>query len=145
VPGREHHAERRQADGSGDEVVATPEGHVHRPVVTTGLAVLPGAVERIDDPHAVVVEAPGILEAFLGQHRVVGPEPTQLVLQIPLARGVAAVHHLPRVRAPCPQLLAQSDEALAGLDGEPDGERCVGLGRGHGRGHAPISPRASCT
>ena len=64
-----------QRHGSGDEVVVLPERDVHRPVGAAGLAELAGAVERIDDPDPPAVEAPGVLEPFLGQHGVVGPQP----------------------------------------------------------------------
>ena len=48
-----------------------PQGDVHGPVVAAVLAELVGAVERVDDPHPVGVEAARVLDALLGQHGVV--------------------------------------------------------------------------
>ena len=41
----------RQRHGTGRQLAALPERHVHGPVGPARLAVLPGAIERIDDPH----------------------------------------------------------------------------------------------
>ena len=56
-----------------------PQRDVHCPVVASVLAELARAVERIDDPHPVGVEAAGVLQALLRQHGVVGPGVGQLV------------------------------------------------------------------
>ena len=47
------------------------ERDVHGPVLASGFAVLAGAVERVDDPHAVGDEALGTVTALLGQDGVV--------------------------------------------------------------------------
>ena len=48
------------------------QGHVDRPVAAAGLAELPGAVERVDDPHPLGVEAAQVVAALLGQDGVAG-------------------------------------------------------------------------
>ena len=51
VVGGECLAKCRDAHGVGAEAHAGPEGDVHDPVDTSGLAELTCAVERVDDPH----------------------------------------------------------------------------------------------
>ena len=114
--GAEDQVEGGNADGTGGEVIGVPQGDVHRPVVATVLAELAGAVERIDDPHPVGVEAPRVLEAFLRQHGIVGPGIGELLGDEAVTGDVAGVHHLPCGRTgPC-QLVAQLDQQMAGLD-----------------------------
>ncbi len=45
---------------------------MHGPVGTSGLAVLPGPVERVDDPYTVRAETGKIVCAFFGEHCVLG-------------------------------------------------------------------------
>ncbi len=65
-----------ERDRAGDQSAATlPEGDVDREVHAPGtvrvdLCVLPGAVERIDDPDAAGVEAGRVVLRLLGQHGV---------------------------------------------------------------------------
>ena len=46
---------------------------MHGPVVAAKLGELPGAVERVDDPHPIGGQPHGVVGAFLGEHRVGGP------------------------------------------------------------------------
>ncbi len=70
---REPH--RRQRDGTGDRLAgAVDEGHVDGPVGAAGLAELPGAVERVDDPDAIGTESRPVLDALLGQDLVARPQ-----------------------------------------------------------------------
>ena len=65
---------------AGDEVPALPQRHVDGPVVAGRLGELAGAVERVDDPDPVGVEACLVVAALLGEHRVVGAVLGQRVL-----------------------------------------------------------------
>ena len=53
------------------------------------LAVLPGAVERIDDPHARGLQPGGVVLALLAQHGVVGAQRGQ-ARSDELVRGAVA-------------------------------------------------------
>ena len=61
------------------------ERDVHGPVGAAGLAALARAVERVDDPHALALEADGIVLRLLREDRVVGSA---------LARGTARIRSL---------------------------------------------------
>jgi hypothetical protein len=53
--------------------MARPEGYVDGPVTSAWLAELAGAVERIDDPHAVGGQSCLVVDALFGEDRVIGP------------------------------------------------------------------------
>ncbi len=75
-----HHAavEARQCDCTECGDTAHREPDVHGPVGTR-LAIFAGAVDRVDDPHALHAQAAGIVFLFLGQQPVVGPRGEQRV------------------------------------------------------------------
>ena len=58
-----------------------PQRDVHGPVVAAQFGELPGAVERVDDPHPLGGEPDGVVGALLGQHRVAGPLGSQRLHQ----------------------------------------------------------------
>ena len=63
---------RGSRDGAGGELAVLPERDVHGPVRARHLAVLPGAVERVDDPHPRSADSrAGSSCRLLAQHRVV--------------------------------------------------------------------------
>src|SRR3546814_1899770 len=77
---------------------------MHRPVAAP-LAIFAGAVERIDDPHARLVEAGDIIAFLLGEQPVAG------------ARGAAfpAQHRIGGLVARLPERLARSEEHTSEL------------------------------
>ena len=52
---------------------ALPQRDVHRPVGSPRPGELAGAVDGVDDPHAVGVHPRQVVDGLLGQHRVAGP------------------------------------------------------------------------
>ena len=87
---------------------------MHRPVLAAGLAELPRAVERIDDPGAAA--ALGRALALLGEHRVARPlvaEPArEELVRAPVAFGGIAVG-------------ADREQELSGLGREARGKTVV--------------------
>ena len=86
---------------------------MHRPVDAAGLAELPRAVERVDDPDAIGVETARVLQPFLRQHGVVGAMESEFLGQELLGSGVAGVLDVPRGRARGEHLRAQLEEQHA--------------------------------
>ncbi len=72
ITGSVHDANRRERDRADEGLAADCERDVHRPVAPPGLAELVGAVERVDDPHAVRRETSRAVPALLGQDRIIG-------------------------------------------------------------------------
>ena len=141
--GGEGQSDGGQRHGSRDEVVVLPERDVHRPVGAAGLAELAGAVERIDDPDPPTVEASGVLEPFLGQHGVAGPQPGQLGGDEVLRGQVAGVHQLPGVRFLGDESPPHVEQVVARLRCQAGRQLGIGLGErrslGH-CGHVPAEP-----
>ena len=120
--GGEDQVERRKADRTGGEMVGVPQRDVHCPVGAARLAELAGAIERIDDPDPVGAEATRVLEAFLRQHRVVGPgdRPVPAAMKRWLARSPASITC--HAGAPARVIsLADLHQQVAGFDGQPGG------------------------
>ena len=87
---------------------------VHRPVVAADLGELAGAVEGVDDPHPRPLEAHRVVDGFLGQHRVVGPQLGQSSQQELVRPLVTAVFQLLRI-PPCSGALgSQCQQQLPG-------------------------------
>ena len=107
-----------------------PQRDVHCPVAAPRIAVLAGPVERVDDPHPVVVVPAGIVGTLLGQQGIVGPRRRQLGGDEGVGGGVALVHQQPTRRPAVDQMVAQLDESVPGLRGE-SGRQC-GVGLVHG-------------
>jgi hypothetical protein len=61
---------------------------MHCPVIAA-FAIFAGAVERIDNPHPAAAEPFAGIEAFLGQHGVIGPCRHQSVEDQPVGALVA--------------------------------------------------------
>ena len=53
VVGGEGDPEARQGDRARDQLILRPQGYVDRPVRPACFAVLPSAVQRVDDPDPV--------------------------------------------------------------------------------------------
>ena len=123
----EHHPEGGQRDrrrgeaGAGGVAVALPQGHVDGPVVPTRARVLVRAVDGVDDPHPVGVEAGEVVGGLLGEHRVLGALLGEAAQQQLVGAPVAEVPELPASRAGAAQL----QQEHAGLGGERLGERLV--------------------
>jgi hypothetical protein len=92
-------SERRQGHGTGSGHPVDGERHVHRPVPPAPFAELPGAVERIDDPHPLHLEAPEVVAALLGQHAVAGHGLPDQVHQQVVGQPVALVADVVRRRS----------------------------------------------
>ena len=87
---------RRQRDGTGGEAaVAFPERDVHGPVVASGLGEFARAVEWIDDPHAVGVEAAPVVGRLLRQHPVLGMLGGEQLEQVTVRECVAGIAERP--------------------------------------------------
>jgi hypothetical protein len=80
---------------------------VDRPVGPAGLGELPGAVERVDDPHPFGREPGRVVPALLGEHRVPGTQPGQLgdeqLVRAAVAgrlqrRGIGEAHGVPQLQ-----------------------------------------------
>ena len=100
---------------------------MNRPVDATGFAVLAGAVEWIDDPHAVGAESSRVLATLLREHGVVRSVRRELLGEELLREGVAGVLDIPGRGALGEQLLARFEEQVARLGGQARGELAVGL------------------
>jgi hypothetical protein len=87
---------------------------VHGPVGPTGLAELPGAVQRVDDPDPLGGVPGGRVGALLGQHRVAGAAGGQLGQQECVGLRVTG----PAVRARGAQLQQQRTGPLGQLLGQ---------------------------
>ena len=55
---------------SSGQFAALPERHMDRPVCAAGLAELPGAIERVDDPYPVRRQPRRVVPALLRQDGV---------------------------------------------------------------------------
>jgi hypothetical protein len=104
---------------------------VNGPVTAARLGELPGAVEGIDDPHPLHLEAAEVVGPLLGQHGVVGPgggeerEDALVGLAIPRVPEPGEIG--PVVR------LAQGHEQASGVGTNlASKEMVVGLARRHG-------------
>lgn len=64
------------------------------PVAAAGLAELPGAIKRVDDPDAPGRQPRRIVLAFLGQDSVTGPKPPQFRDQEFVRRLVSCLSQL---------------------------------------------------
>ena len=102
------------------------------PVGPSGLGELAGAVERVDDPDPVGVDACGVVRALLGQDRVVGALDGQALEQQVVGAEIAFVAELVGIDARCPQL----DEELSRRGREGRGK----IGVGHTRAHPRPNP-----
>ena len=135
--GGEQEALGGEGDGGGDWLVAHDEGHVHGPVAAGGVAVLAGAVERVDDPEPPGpapltggrVAGPGLL---LGQHRVVGHPLRQRFEQQGVGTTVALGADALGGGAVGREAFPQVDEHAAGGVGQVRSEAVV-VGGGDGR------------
>ena len=120
--------ERHRAD-DGDAV--DREGHVHGPVAAGGLRELAGAVERVDDPDALVLEPAEVVGALLREHAVVGEATLELggevVVRAPVAGPLEGVAFEP--------LAPHVEQERARSSGELGGSSVVGGGdRAHRAG-----------
>ena len=89
LAGVEGLVEPRLRHRAGDEIALLPQRHVHRPVVTGRLGELAGAVERVDDPDPVALEATSVVLALLAEHHVAGTHVGEQAHQ-QLVRGLVA-------------------------------------------------------
>ena len=61
---------RRKGYRARDELPRLPQRDMDRPVVASQFGELPGAVERVDDPHPLGGQPDGAVGTLFGQHRV---------------------------------------------------------------------------
>ena len=127
-----HLTDSRQSDrGVGDHALgaagALPQCHVHRPVVAVRQRVLPGAVQRIDDPHPIGLQALEIVVRLLGQHGITGSLSPQPLQQHRISPDVAGVTQL--VRKVVADLFAHRQQKPPGLLGQFGGQ--LGVGQTH--------------
>jgi hypothetical protein len=95
---------------------------VDRPVVSRNLAELAGAVERIDDPHALRAEPHVVVLALLGEDGVRGPGLAQSRHEQLVGLGISGGAELGGLTAPA---LAQPQEKVARTRGELAGQGMV--------------------
>ncbi len=97
---------------------------MNRPVGATRLAELPGAVERVDDPHPVRAEPRRVVGALLGEHHVTGAAGGQLGGEEVVRQPVAGLAQHAGVAA----LGAQVQQPPARLAGQVAGEHMIVAG-----------------
>ena len=109
---------------SARRLQALPERDVHGPVRSARHGELPGAVDRVDDPDAIGLNAGDVVDRLLGQHRVVGPGPTQAVEDQRVGPPVAGIAEVVRVVEA--DLLAHRQQQFTGFFGHLGGQRRIG-------------------
>jgi len=72
VGGAEGHAEARKGDRPNDRNLVDDKGNVDSPVASWDFSELASSVERIDDPHALGIEARHIVLSLLTQDCIIG-------------------------------------------------------------------------
>lgn len=107
------------------------ERDVHSPVGPRRRAVLTGAVEGIDDPHAACIEARLVVAPLLRKDVVVGARLGEEVDDQLVGLGVTGVLELPAAGALGEQPGSELDEMLTGLRRDAGCDLVVGLGAGH--------------
>ena len=117
----ERDALRGQRDRAGDQFAGLPQRDMHRPVVASEFGELPGAVERVDDPHPLGGQSDRIVGAFLGEHRVTGPLGGQRRHQ-EVVRPLVP-RRLSLARLASASSVADTEQQLAGLVASRCGER----------------------
>src|SRR6266545_5605364 len=113
--GGERGTSGREGDGAGGEAAALDEGDVDGPVGAVAFTELAGAVEGVDDPHPVGVEAGGGVDGLLGEDGVVGAVLGEAGEEQLVGAAVAFVLE----RLALESLDADPEEELARLGGEP--------------------------
>ncbi len=111
-------------DRTGHEFPGLPQRHVHRPVGAALFGELPGAVERVDDPHPPRGEPHRIVDALFGEHGIVGPFGRQRRHQEvvgPLVAGGLAV-----LGARRGEFGAHVEQQGTRLGGQPRGQFVIG-------------------
>jgi len=84
---------------------------VHRPVGPVRLAELPGAVQRVDDPHPLGGQPGRVVPALFGQHRITRAQLAELAGQELVRAPVPGGAQFPWVAA----IRAQREQQLPGL------------------------------
>ncbi len=130
VAGVERLPQHRLGDRPGGQVAGLPERDVHGPVVARHLGELPGAVERVDDPDPLGLQAALVVLALLGEHGVGGPVLGQQRHQQLVGGPVAGVLELASLQT----LGAHLEQPATGRLGQPGGHHVVVGGRVVGRG-----------
>jgi hypothetical protein len=120
---------RWQRDGAGDELAMRPQCDVYRPV-EPALGVLPGAVQRVYDPHPVGRQPGWVVGGLLGQHRVM-----RALARQPLHEQVVR-HPVSAYAQPVPSAVSQRQQPLTRLVRQPGGQVDV-AGVGHGASPYP--------
>ena len=116
---------------------------VHRPVDAWRFGELAGAVERVDDPHPMPIEAGPVVGALLGEQAVSGSLGGQAADDVLVGLSVAFILQGAAVGSSGRQAVTEADQEAAGLTGDVRSELVIGIGRG-GRAHGPI-PAARCS
>ena len=103
---------------------ALPQRDVYRPVVAPRRGELAGAVQRVDDPHPVVLQPGQIVVGFLAEHRIAGPLGPQPPQDQCVRQAVARVAERPRITET--DLVAHLQQQLPRVHGEIGGQRGIG-------------------
>ena len=98
-----------------------PQGYVDGPVGAARLAELPGAVERVHDPHPVRAEPGGVVGALLGENDVTGAPSGQFPGEELMREAVARLAQ----HVGFPAASAQIQQPKARHLGELVGERVI--------------------
>ena len=123
IRGGQGDALRGQSDRACGQFAGFPQRHMHRPVGAAELGELPGAVERVDDPHPLGFEPSPVVGALLGEHRVGRPGIRQRLHQEFMRPLVAG-----RLSLCCGgvgQFLAHGEQQVTGLGRQPGGQLVV--------------------
>src|SRR5262249_43433516 len=109
--------------GAGGQLAPLPERDVDGPVDPGRLAELPGAIERVNDPHSLGLEPGQVVGRLFGEHRVARPHPGQLGGQELLGAEVARLPEFVNVgRA----LLTDLEQPLARGGSDVPGKGVIG-------------------
>lgn len=88
---------------------------MNSPIVTTGLGELARSIQRIHDPHSLVIQSGAIVRALLGEDGIVRPGGGQALEQDPVRQPIAGVlQFLPPEGIRMPQL----EEGFTGRPGQ---------------------------
>ena len=98
---------------------------MHRPIPPPRLAELVRAIERINDPHALGIQATLRVVALFAEDYVAWSCLEQPGDDQIMSSGISRVHHLPRAGAGAEHFIAQPNEKRPGLSSDRHRERMI--------------------